>query len=98
MMMKKRTFGPHSSWLFFAGCSHQLTLIPQGGRKGEGAANESSKVVNITLRGKIYAGRYVFGDSVWHLLGRGRASVRVEMNAPTDNGIAKVLVFIVTPP
>lgn len=48
--------------LLACGCAYQLTLIPQaGGEKGEGVANEAGRVVNITLRGKTYTGRYVYG-------------------------------------
>ena len=52
--------------IIFAGCAHNLTLIPrQGGEKGQGVAQETGKSVTITLNGKTYSGTYVYsGGSV----------------------------------
>lgn len=51
--------------LLLAACSHTVTLYPRGGgEKATGTLNDGAQTMEITLKGKVYRGSYVLGQTV----------------------------------
>jgi hypothetical protein len=49
--------------LLLTSCAHKFTIIPRNGNTaGVGVANEGTRSVTITLNGKTYVGKYVYGS------------------------------------
>lgn len=50
--------------VLLAGCTHTITLYPRGGgEQAAGTVNDGSKNMEVVLRGDMYTGSYVLGQT-----------------------------------
>jgi hypothetical protein len=56
---------------FMVACSHTVTLYPRGGGDiGAGTLNDGSREISVTLKGRLYTGKFVRNQSYGFGLGQ----------------------------
>lgn len=57
--------------LLLAACSHTVTLYPRGGGEtATGTLNDGGHSMEITLKGEVYRGNYILGQTVGYGFGQ----------------------------